>query len=96
MSLSSMGQGNGLPRSKSNPPLGRPARRHRPTTPFLIRRYNGLDEGVQPAKSQRTANANPEVSILTAAVHSGVVSQTEVARPPYKKRWNVDSVTQTF
>jgi hypothetical protein len=43
-----------------------------------------------------TANANPEISILTAAVHSGVVSQKEVARRPYKKRWNVDSVTLTF
>jgi hypothetical protein len=59
MSLSSMGQGNDLPRSKSNPPLGRPARRHRPTTPFLIRRYNGLDEGVQPAKSQRNGKCEP-------------------------------------
>ena len=49
-----------LTTNKSNPPLGRPAQRHRPTAPFLVRLDTGLRKGVHSARSQREGRCIPK------------------------------------
>jgi hypothetical protein len=59
-----------LPQTESDPPLGRPAWRHRPTTSFLVRLYNGLSAGVQIPNHSR---------------ERGTVSHREITTQPDKK-----------